>query len=132
MSDRASSLLVTRLRRALSSLSYGVRPVTLGLSLVASGTSSFEKRSWGLGLINPTREPVIGSASLEPGRVLAALLASDRVIAYNNNARIRLSTSGSAPTSLTYSSTPREIIISLLVKVGISLNITVSGPSSST
>ena len=132
MSDRVSSLLVIRLRRALSSLSCDAGLVILGLFLIVLGTSSSEKRSWGLGLVNPTRELIVGSASLEPGRVLAALLASDRVIACNNSARIRLSASGSALTLLTYSSAPREVVVSLLVKVGISLDITVSGPSSST
>ena len=131
MSDKASSQLDTGLGRALSSSSYGAGLVTLGLSLVASGMSSSEKRLWGLGLVNPTREPVVGSASLEPGRVLVTLLASHRVIAYNNSARIRLLASESAPTLLTYLSALREIVVSLLVKVGISLNITVSGPSSS-
>ena len=124
--------LVTRLRRALSSLSYSVRLVTLSLSLIALGTFLSKKRSWGLGLINPTRKLVISSASLELGRVLATLLAFDRVIAYNDNTRIRLLASGLAPTLLTCSSTLHEIVISLLVKVGISLNITVSRPSSST
>ena len=75
-----------------------------------------EKRLWGLRLINPTRELIIGLASLELGRVLAALLASDRVIAYNDNTRIRLIVSESTPTSPTYSPALREIVISLLIK----------------
>ena len=84
MSDKVS-LLIIRLRRALSTLSYGVRLVILGYSLIALGTSSSRERSWGLGLINPTYKLVIGSVSLELGRVLATLLASNRVTVYNNN-----------------------------------------------
>ena len=124
--------MVIRLRRALSSSSYSAGLVTLGHSLVVLGTSSSGERLWGLGLVNPTREPAIGSAFLEPERVLTTLLASDRVTAYNDNARIRSIASGLALTLLTCSSTPCEIVVSLLAKVGISLNITVSGPSSST
>ena len=128
LSDRVLPL-ITRLKRALSSLIYGAR--LIGLSLIALGTSSSRERLWGLGLVNPTRELAIGLASLELGRVLATLLASDRVTVYNNSTRIRLIASGSIPTLLAYSSALREIVISLLAKVGISLDITVSGPFSS-